>query len=140
MTGKTVEIAGRPIGPSHPPYVIAEISGNHNGEIGRAFAILEAAKAAGVNAVKLQTYTADTLTIDHDGPGFRNEDGRWAGRTLHELYREAHTPWEWHQTFFAKGRVVDNQRYPAFLDYRGHRYRISVEKVDPSEGELGRKR
>lgn len=107
MPDRFITIAGRRIGMAEPPYVIAELSANHNGDIGRAFAVMEAAKEAGADAVKLQTYTADTMTIDHDGPGFRIEEGPWAGRTLHELYGEASTPWEWHEALFAKGRELD---------------------------------
>jgi N-acetylneuraminate synthase len=86
--------------------VIAEMSGNHNGDIGRAFALIEAAQAAGADAVKLQTYTADTITIDHDGPGFTIEGGLWRGRRLYELYQEAHTPWDWHPRLFEKAAEV----------------------------------
>jgi N-acetylneuraminate synthase len=82
------------------------MSGNHNGDIKRAFALLDAAKKAGADAVKLQTYTADTITIDHNGPGFRIEGGLWNGRTLYELYQEAHTPWDWHPQLFAKAREL----------------------------------
>ena len=100
----TMNIADRPIGARHQPYVIAELSGNHNGDIERAFKLIKAAKAAGADAVKLQTYTADTITIDHDGPGFVIEGGLWHGRKLYDLYREAHTPWEWHPALFECAR------------------------------------
>ncbi len=101
---KSVDIAGRSIGPDAPPFVIAELSGNHNGDRNRALQLIDAAADAGVDAVKLQTYTADTITLDHDGPGFLIDEGPWAGRTLHDLYQEAHTPWAWHEAMFARGR------------------------------------
>ena len=111
-----VAIAGRPIGPEHPPYVVAEMSANHNGDIGRAFALIEEAKRAGADAVKLQTYTADTITIDHDGEDFLIRDGLWAGRRLYELYQDAATPWDWHEALFAKGRELGLTVFSAPFD------------------------
>lgn len=99
-----IVIDGRAIGPAEKPYIIAEMSGNHNGDIERAFLLLEEAQRAGADAVKLQTYTADTITIDHDGPEFTVDGGLWGGRRLYELYQEAHTPWAWHPDIFAKAR------------------------------------
>ncbi len=106
MTEPAITIANRQIGPGHSPYVIAELSGNHNGRIEHAFAIMAAAKAAGADAVKLQTYTPDTITIDHDGRDFMIDSGLWKGRRLYELYAEATTPWEWHEKLFAKGKEL----------------------------------
>ena len=92
----TITIAGRKIGPGHPAYVIAEMSGNHNQSFDHAVKIVRAAKDAGADAVKLQTYTADTITLDSDLPCFRVAEGTlWSGQTLYKLYQEAYTPWEW---------------------------------------------
>jgi len=101
-----VRVGPHAIGRDHPPFVIAEMSGNHNGDLDRALAIVDAVADSGAQAVKIQTYTADTITIDVDGPAFRVEDGHglWGGRTLHQLYDEAHTPWEWHRPIFERAR------------------------------------
>ncbi len=97
---KNIQIGKHAFGHGQPPYIIAEMSGNHNQDISRAFKIIDAAQRAGVHAVKLQTYTADTITIDHDGDEFLIREGLWQGRNLYELYEEAHTPWDWHKALF----------------------------------------
>jgi pseudaminic acid synthase len=96
------QIAGRAIGNGAPCYIIAELSANHGGKLSSAIALIEAAAAAGADAVKLQTYRADTITLDCDGPCFRIGEGTvWTGRRLFDLYDEAHTPWDWHPALFA---------------------------------------
>jgi pseudaminic acid synthase len=102
----TISIAGRRIGPGEPPYIIAEMSANHNGSLDRALAIVEMAKASGADAIKLQTYKADTITIDHDGPEFLLNEGLWAGRRLYELYQSAAMPWEWHAPLFKRAKEI----------------------------------
>lgn len=98
------KIGDRPIGPEHSPYIIAELSGNHNGDLDRALALVDAAAQTGADAVKLQTYTADTITIPCDRPEFRIHGGLWDGRTLHDLYQEASTPWDWHAALIERAR------------------------------------
>ena len=106
------KIGGRTVGQTHSPFVIAEMSGNHNQSLDRAFAIIDAAAKSGAHAVKLQTYTPDTMTIQSAGGLFNidDEDSLWKGRNLYELYKEAHTPWEWHAPLFEyaqkKGLII----------------------------------
>jgi pseudaminic acid synthase len=99
-----VEIGKRRISTDDAPYIIAELSGNHGGSLARALETVDAVAQAGADAIKLQTYTADTMTLDVDGDRFRIVDpgSLWAGRHLHDLYHEAHTPWEWHEDIFAR--------------------------------------
>jgi len=103
-----MRIANRNVGIGHPPLVIAEMSGNHNQSLDRALEIVEAAAKSGAHAIKLQTYTADTMTLDIADGDFRiNDPGSlWTGRSLYELYDEAHTPWEWHEPLFRRAREL----------------------------------
>ena len=103
---KQLTIDGRRIGPGEPPYVIAEVSGNHNKDLGKALAMIDAAKAAGADAVKFQTYTADSLTLPSDKPDFQITTGTWAGWNLHKLSQEAATPYDWFPSLFARGREI----------------------------------
>lgn len=103
---RSIAVAGRTIGPDQPPYIIAELSANHNGKLDTALAIVEAAQAAGADAVKLQTYRPDTITLDSDAEEFRIKGGLWDGRTLYELYQEAHMPWDWHKPLFDHARKL----------------------------------
>jgi len=103
-----IVIAGRRIGRGHRPFIIAEMSGNHNQSLHRALQIVEAAARAGAHALKLQTYTADTMTLDVHGEGFQIEDkgSLWAGASLYKLYQQAYTPWEWHGPLFERARAL----------------------------------
>jgi pseudaminic acid synthase len=101
-----IKIDGRVIGMDQPPFVIAEMSANHNGQLEAALRIIEEAKTAGADAVKLQTYRPDTITLNSNLPDFQIDEGLWKGRTLYELYEWAHMPWEWHKPLFEKARDV----------------------------------
>ena len=142
MTSAThsITIDNRVIDAANPPYVIAEMSANHNGQIERAFKIIEAAKQAGADAVKLQTYRPDTITLNCDSEDFRIRGGLWDGRTLYDLYQEAHMPWEWHAPLFAHARQhgitifsspFDNTAVDLLEDLNAPAYKIaSFEAVD----------
>jgi pseudaminic acid synthase len=103
-----MNIKGREIGSSHRPFLIAEVSGNHNGSIDQALQIVDAAAAAGVDALKLQTYTADTMTIDCTEDGFvvTDKSSPWFGTSLYELYQQAETPWDWHRKIFRRAEEL----------------------------------
>lgn len=105
---ENIKIADRVIGPKTPPFIIAEMSGNHNQSLDRALEIVDAAAASGAHALKLQTYTADTMTLDiNEGEFFiADSNSLWQGTSLYKLYQEAHTPWEWHRPIFDRCREL----------------------------------
>lgn len=103
---ETITIDNRVIGTGHEPYIIAELSANHNGNIDTAIRLIDEAKEAGADAVKIQTYRPDTITLNSDLPDFQITEGLWKGRTLYQLYEWAHTPWEWHKPLFDHARKV----------------------------------
>lgn len=135
-----ISIAGRLIGHAFAPYIIAELSANHNGKLETALKIIEEAAKAGADAVKLQTYRPDTITLNSDADEFKIKGGLWDGRTLYELYEEAHMPWEWHKPLFEHARKLsipifsspfDNTAVDLLEDLNAPAYKIaSFEAVD----------
>ncbi|RBW48263.1 pseudaminic acid synthase [Marinobacter sp. F3R11] len=106
MSEPKIVIAGREISRNQSPYIIAELSANHNGKLETAIKIVDEAAKAGADAVKLQTYRPDTITLNSDSDDFKIKGGLWDGRTLYELYEEAHMPWEWHKPLFEHARKI----------------------------------
>ncbi|MET9318430.1 pseudaminic acid synthase [Kribbella sp. NPDC003505] len=114
----TIEIGGVAVGPDHQPFVIAEMSGNHNGDLERALDIVRAVAESGAQALKLQTYTADTMTLDLDLPAFRlpAEHELWSEARLYDLYEEAHTPWAWHEPIFELAKSLGLVAFSSAFD------------------------
>ncbi len=112
-----ITINGRKIGPNEPPYIIAELSANHNGDINRAIKIMTLAKEAGADAIKLQTYTPDTITMNCDSDEFQINGGLWDGQTLYQLYKSAYMPWEWHIPLFKKAEELGITIFSSPFDF-----------------------
>lgn len=114
---KKIIIDGIEIGQEFKPYIIAEMSANHNGDIENAFKIIEMAKRAGADAVKMQTYTPDTITLNSDKPDFKITKGLWNGNTLYDLYKSAYTPWEWHEALFNRAKELGITMFSSPFDF-----------------------
>ena len=112
-----MKINNRPIGSNYPPYIIAELSANHNGSLDTALKIVEQAKLCGADAIKLQTYQADTITLDSRNEEFMIRGGLWDGQSLYELYEKAHMPWEWHKPLFDYARQLGITIFSSPFDY-----------------------
>ncbi len=112
-----MKIADREISLAQPPYIIAELSANHNGSLERAMDIVRAAKQAGASAVKLQTYRPDTITLDSDRPEFMIHGGLWNGKRLFDLYQWAHMPWDWHQPLFSLAKELGITIFSSPFDF-----------------------
>ncbi|MEX0298288.1 MAG: N-acetylneuraminate synthase family protein, partial [Kordiimonas sp.] len=110
------DIDGRSIGEGCLPYIIAEISGNHMGNIETAFSLIEAANEAGADAVKFQTYEAHTITLDSDAPSFVVQENLWKGERLYDLYKKAQTPFAWHEALFKKAQDIGITAFSAPFD------------------------
>ena len=117
MSRSSMRIASRRISAEDPPYVIAELSANHNGKFESALRLIEAAKRAGADAAKLQTYSPETITLNCDRDEFRIDGGLWHGRTLYDLYQEAHMPWEWHKPIFDHANKLGLTIFSSAFDY-----------------------
>jgi N-acetylneuraminate synthase/pseudaminic acid synthase len=118
MFNKSIKIGKKSVGEGQKTFIVAELSGNHNGDYNRAVEIIHAAAEAGADAVKLQTYTADTITIDCNKPWFMTSEGSlWEGRTLHDLYKEAYTPWEWHKGLIEEAGKLGLECFSSPFDF-----------------------
>lgn len=117
MNDAEIEISGTKLGPSHSPYIIAEISANHNGNIENAYKLITEAKNAGASAVKIQTYTADTITMKCSKPEFQILDGLWKGQTLYDLYQSAHMPWDWQTHLFQFAKEIGITLFSSPFDF-----------------------